>query len=224
MLFVGILLLELLLLFFLSQLVSRNLALLLYRLTRSQSVSIHLLSFLFLPGVVIHELSHLLVANILFVQTGEIEFFPKLHGSSLKLGSVEVAQTDPIRRAIIGFAPVLVGTTLLLLSLFAFSNGFGSTISLGVRLTVLLFVVFEIGNTMFSSRKDVEGTLELLLVLAVFAVVAFVLGVRIPSQWIQFFSEESVIKTLWQIDLFLCVPLFMNLFLIAALKLLLKRR
>ncbi len=212
------------LLFLSSRVLTQAISRFFYTAIKSQNVTVYLLAFLFLPGVVIHELSHLLVANVLFVQTGEIEFFPKLHGNALKLGSVEVAKTDPIRRAVIGFEPVLVGISFLLLSLFAFTNGFGSTVSDGVRVAVLLFVVFEIGNTMFSSRKDVEGTLELLIVFVLFSIVGVLLGLRIPNEWLAFFSQESVIRILQQVDIFLCVPLAVNLAIIFTLKLLLKRR
>ena len=61
-----------------------------------------------------HELSHLLTAGVLFVRTGEIEFLPKMEGDQVKLGSVAIEKTDPVRRAIIGFASVFVGLSTIL--------------------------------------------------------------------------------------------------------------
>ena len=95
-LFIG----ELILLFLLSRALTKTL---------SRFLSISALSFLFLPGVIVHELSHMLVAAILIVPIGEIEFMPKRTEGGVKLGSVAIGSCDPIRRAIIGFAPVFVG-------------------------------------------------------------------------------------------------------------------
>src|SRR5690348_13575392 len=104
---------ELLLLFLFSQQVTKLISHRLYRVFNSQKTVIHLLSFLFLPGVIVHEMAHLLVANILLVPTGEVEFFPEIRGDEVKMGSVEIARTDPVRRFIIGAAPLFVGLFVL---------------------------------------------------------------------------------------------------------------
>src|SRR5438045_1842305 len=109
---------ELLILFFLSRLLTRNLSSLLYHTTRSQKATIYLMALLFFPGTVIHELSHAIMAGLLFVHTGHIELWPKLEGQHVKLGSVAIAHTDIFRRFLIGAAPFFFGTTLLLGLLF----------------------------------------------------------------------------------------------------------
>jgi len=53
-----LLLLEIVILFFLSRSMSKTL---------SKFMSINLISFLLLPGMIIHELAHLFIAVILFV-------------------------------------------------------------------------------------------------------------------------------------------------------------
>ncbi|HKC14513.1 MAG TPA: hypothetical protein VKC89_00935, partial [Patescibacteria group bacterium] len=63
-------------------------------LTRKLSfLPINLTSFLFLPGVIVHELSHYLLASLLFVPVGDIEFMPQRREGELKLGSVSIGQT-----------------------------------------------------------------------------------------------------------------------------------
>src|ERR1035437_9168331 len=104
MVYVTSLLVEIVILFLLSRAMSKNL---------SRFMSINLLSFLFLPGVIVHELSHLLVAAILLVPVGEVEFSPKKNGDGIKLGSVQIGKTDPIRRCLIGFAPIFMGIVLV---------------------------------------------------------------------------------------------------------------
>lgn len=146
----------LIILFFLSQHLTRSLSQLFLRVFRSQSVTIYLLSFLFLPGVTLHELSHLLVASILFVPTGEVEFLPEVRGSEVKMGSVAIGKTDPLRRFLIGVAPLLGGLGIILLVTSYFTH------PVFWQGALLLFIIFEIANTMFSSKKDMEGALGFL--------------------------------------------------------------
>src|SRR5579859_1313470 len=115
MFFFILFLIELLCLFFLSKELTKVLSQLLLHITRSSETTIQILSFLFLPGVIVHELSHMFMASLLFVRVGTIEFLPQIHGDTVKLGSVQVARTDPFRRLLIGVAPLLGGMGILLL-------------------------------------------------------------------------------------------------------------
>ncbi len=196
---------ELLGLFFLSQLVTRSLSTFFFQVTKSKHATVQLLSFLFLPGVIVHELAHMLVASILFVPVGEIEFMPKLVGDSVKLGSVSIAKTDPLRRALIGFAPVFLGLVIILGSLFYFSPSVSSWL-----IVVLLYVLFEVGNTMFSSKKDMEGTLEVLVVVFLFLVLGYVLGIRIDISLVQKLFSKEVVAFFTKADVLLSLPIVID--------------
>ena|SRR3990167_3924038 len=224
MFFLGIIVLELLTLFLSSRMLTRTLSLFFYRATKSQTATVYLLSFLFLPGVIVHELAHLLTANLLFVHTGEVEFMPQIRGNSVKLGSVAIGNTDPIRRAIIGFAPVLFGMTLLLLSLFAFFQGMFDVFPKAVGYLIILYILFELGNTMFSSSKDVEGTIELLVVLTIIFLALFIIGVRIPDYVINTAFSKDAIAMYRLICLFLLLPLGVNGVSILALRVLTRQK
>lgn len=118
-------------------------------------------SIFFLVGVVIHELSHLLTAEILGVRTGAIKIFPEeIKSGSLRMGSVQTVSADPFREAIIGAAPFLVGitlTTAIVSSQFGFLYNFRldrwpdfiTPINI-----LLLYLVFSIANTMYVSKED----------------------------------------------------------------------
>lgn len=69
------------------------------------------------PGVVLHELSHLLVASLLRVRTRRFVILPVRDEKSILLGHVEIEKTDAVRAALIGAAPLLTG--LLMLALVA---------------------------------------------------------------------------------------------------------
>src|SRR5258708_2029001 len=96
---------ELFLLFLMSRTLTRLLSSFLFRLTRSKKLTIYTLSVLFFPGTLIHELSHAVMAGILFVPVAHMEFIPKIEEGGVKLGSIAVAKTDPLRRLLIGMAP-----------------------------------------------------------------------------------------------------------------------
>ncbi len=79
-------------------------------LTRRVEVTLVLFSILFLPGVLLHELSHYLFAVSLRVRTGRFSLIPQNLGNGrLQLGYIETEQTDFVRDAFIGLAPLLTG-------------------------------------------------------------------------------------------------------------------
>ncbi len=79
-------------------------------LTRRADISLILFSVLFLPGVVLHEGSHYLMARLLGVRTGRISLLPQaVRGGKLRLGYVETVSVDFVRDALIGAAPLLTG-------------------------------------------------------------------------------------------------------------------
>lgn len=79
-------------------------------LTRRPELAIALFSILLFPGVVLHELSHWLMARLLGVRTGRVSLLPRSMGDGrLQLGFVETAPADPLRDALVGAAPLLVG-------------------------------------------------------------------------------------------------------------------
>src|SRR3989344_8783127 len=107
--FLLIFLIEFIFLFILPRIVVKNLLELLLRITQNKNIIIRLFHFLFLPGVVIHELAHLITAETMFVKTGGLSFTPRPDEDKIMMGSVGIEKTDPIRRAVIGFAPIFVG-------------------------------------------------------------------------------------------------------------------
>lgn len=186
------------LLFVVSRLLSRQLGYVLMRFTRNTTLSIYLIAILFFPGVLIHELGHFLMASLLFVPTGEIEFFPKIQEDELKLGSVAIARTDPFRRFLIGVAPVLSGIGILFLAGYYLSPFF----PLSWKTLLFSYLLFEVGNTMFSSKKDLEGALGFILFILFMGVSLYILGARLPDAvtlWLHAFSQWTFLGeiSLW---------------------------
>jgi hypothetical protein len=84
-------------------------------ITRRVDLTITLFSVMFLPGVLVHEISHFLMAKLLGVRTGRISLLPQpLPNGRLQLGFVETAPTDLVRDVLIGSTPLIVGGAILL--------------------------------------------------------------------------------------------------------------
>jgi hypothetical protein len=223
LIFLSLFVIELLLLFYFSRLVIKSLGQILFRLTKSHRGTIWGLAFLFLPGTVIHELAHAITAGVLMVHVGTVEMMPEIHEDGIKLGSAQIGRTDPIRRALIGVAPVLVGLCIILGMMFLV----GSSLKTGLLpfwgYLVIIYLLFEISNTMFSSKKDMEG-FSIFLVLLLSIVIGFYL---LSGQ--QFFSgleillNQDVAEFFKAASLLMLIPIIIDLATFGLASLILKR-
>lgn len=81
-----------------------------YLLTGRKDIALVLFSLLFFPGVLLHEVSHFVVARLLGIRTGRLSLLPQpLPDGRLRLGYVETASADIFRDSLIGGAPLLLG-------------------------------------------------------------------------------------------------------------------
>ena len=151
----------------------KNLYLLFYHLTKNRENAVSLLTWSFLPGTVIHELSHLLIAELLRVRTGELSFTPEIReNNQVRAGGLKMAKTDPLRHSLIGLAPTMVGITIissishfyLFPTIQQWSN---ETMKQSILLFVICYLLFVVNNTMFSSKKDLEAILFPLIIIAI---------------------------------------------------------
>lgn len=186
-----IIVLELIALYVLSRRLTQNLYIAVFLVTKSRPIGIGFLSLLFFPGTVIHELAHMFVAEVLGVRTGGLTLVPEgLEEKNVKTGSVMIAQTDPVRRAVIGIAPVIVG--LLMLGVISYylpgvwehvlldaQNGLLFAKWSGISFAFLVYALFAVSNTMFSSPEDLEGFWPVVIVLLLVAVAGYLTGIRL---------------------------------------------
>lgn len=185
-----LLIFELILLFFLSKRLTQNLFLFLYRLTRSRSFAVSIITLLLFPGTVVHELSHLFTAEILGVRTGKLILAPEaIRGEKIQAGSVAIAQTGPFRRALIGLAPVIAGLGVLT-AISTWLPGLIQNVQIDTENGVLFsqkslyfllfafYCLFAVSNSMFSSNEDLKGFLPLATVIALVAAAAWYAGLR----------------------------------------------
>lgn len=106
-------LVQIALLLFLSSSTKKFLFSLIYQTSRSTSFSVALISLLLYPGVVVHELSHLVAAIVLFVPVKSMTLIPKVLEGKIQGGSVVIQKVDVFRRTLVGVAPLFGGLVIL---------------------------------------------------------------------------------------------------------------
>lgn len=159
-----------------------SLSRLIHRLGGNQNLLIWFWSLVFLPGTIIHEISHFLVAAATGTGTGKIEIFPEFIDELLEkedhqgvaLGSVQVARMNPVQGFLVGLAPFLSGMVLLiwLASLMRVNY---STQNISV-LSLQIYLFFVIANSFFPSWTDIKQTLPLFATSAVAVILAWFFG------------------------------------------------
>ncbi len=87
-----------------------------YLVTGHPTVALWIFFLIFLPGTLVHELSHWLAAKLLGVPTGRIIIWPQAkRDGTLWLGAIQVGRADPLRSSLIGLAPLISGSLLVVL-------------------------------------------------------------------------------------------------------------
>lgn len=187
---------ELIALYFLSRWVTQGLFTLFLLIFRTRSVAVPILLILEFPGTVIHELSHLFTAEILGVRTGRMRLEPESIRPSassgqgdITAGSVMIAESDPIRRSMIGLAPLSSGLLSLITLSYLLSNQnlFPTSITqfsmfnfqFSIISVIIYYLFFAISNTMFPSPQDMKGVWPVAIVLGICVGALYVFGLRI---------------------------------------------
>lgn len=160
---------------FLSNTLNKKLFGIIYVLTKKRNLSTYIFSLLFFPGTFLHEAAHFLTALILLVPVGDMELVPKIEEGRIKLGQVAIAKTDPIRRFVIGMAPFIWGVFILVTMTYLWSAGVIGGYIWGN--TLYFYVLFQVANTMFTSREDMRGAIEFFAILVIFIFAVFLTGI-----------------------------------------------
>lgn len=162
-------------------------------ITRKPELALAFFSLIFLPGVLLHETSHFLMARLLGVRTGRFSIFPQaLPNGKLQLGYVETASADIFRDALIGAAPLIAGglfVTYAGLVRMGFGSLWGAIMDGGSNPWSVLqelasrpdfwlwfYLAFTVSSTMLPSGSDRRGWLPILLVLAGLLAISLLAG------------------------------------------------
>jgi hypothetical protein len=184
---------------FLQRWIHRHIHGLAYLLTGNRSWAVILYAIVLFPGVLLHEVSHWLAATLLGVRTGSFSILPKTTADgSIQLGYVEYYKTrsvGPIRESLIGSAPLVTGTAVVLLIAFKIFDvtALAEAIQTGEvnRLTdalttlfgtndflVWLYLLFAVSNAMMPSASDRRAWPAFAVIMILFALALFLLGLQ----------------------------------------------
>jgi hypothetical protein len=173
----------LLLLFLLAKKIHQAIYTSCYLATRNQNLSLKILALFILPGTIIHEISHFVIASILRVPTGELSVIPTVEkGKQVRAGKLSLGKSDPFRLSLIGLAPIFIGLILIYLIGKFFLSAFSPFL-----LFAIYYLLFTISITMFSSKKDLVSLWITLPVTFLLLTSLYLIGVRL-------FLEENFIQ------------------------------
>jgi hypothetical protein len=152
-----------------SRWITRQVQLLGLHLTGDERAAQMTYYLIMLPGILLHELSHLVMARLVGLKVGEFSLGPRVRDSySIELGSVTVSRADVFRESLVGLAPFLSGTAVLVLVGYRVFNvgALGQAESAGSLLRTLpgiwqvpdfwlwAYVIFVVSNAMMPSAAD----------------------------------------------------------------------
>jgi hypothetical protein len=172
----------------------------LVRVTGNLRVAMTLYALFILPGTVVHEVAHWLVAIVLGVRASLPRVLPSGVDAQgrMVLGYVQIQRTDPLRHSLIGVAPLLAGSalvawiagqvftlpvpTLTRTGITGLETLFASLPSVFqvADAWLYLYLLFAIANGMLPSPRDRESWLPVALFAGGIALLVF-LFVGIPQ-------------------------------------------
>jgi hypothetical protein len=200
---------------------------------RRTKVAFSFYTILLLPGVVLHESSHWLAARLLGVRTRSFTLMPELRpDGSIRFGSVETDRADPVRSALIGAAPMLMGSLVLgilvfrILGLESLLQGFApydpemialewERLVATPNLVIWIYLAMAVSNTMIPSAADRSAWVPVGLMIGVVAVIVALLGLGPQAAVLISAPLDMVLKALAglltltvALDLLFTVPLW----------------
>jgi hypothetical protein len=240
--FLGLILI-LIILSFLRDTLNRTIYRYLLFIFRNQKLATLLYALLFLPGVALHEISHWIMAKILFVKTYHLSLVPEwVEDGNIRFGYVEINKVDRFRSAIIALAPLLSGVSIVLwlafthlrldivlhgliaLNWMSVEEGL-STFFRTPDLLIWMYLIFAISNTMLPSPTDRKAWLPIAIIFGSILVIVIIISAgSATSSWLVT-NAKSVAETLLQA---FSIAVVLNLCLLAPLllleRLLMRRR
>ena len=207
--------LQLILIYFLSRSTINNLFHLLRTFLKTNHLVFSLISIIFFPGTVVHELAHFFAAMMLFLRVHSINIFPKWEGNEIKLGTVLYEKRDFVRGVLVGIAPIFSG--IFFLWAIAVFNFFPSD---NIFLNLLIiYLIFTISSMMFSSRRDLIDLIYIIPFLVISYGFIYIFDIKLDFIIHNQSLENALLNFLKQVNTFLLISIGVNLTLLLLLHL-----
>lgn len=198
---------QLIVLFFISRRTTNNLFHFLRLLSKNEKLIFSLVALLYLPGTIIHEMSHFFAALILFLRVREVSIFPAVQKNYIKLGSVTYERKDFIRGFLVGIAPL--GGGMLIFYSIGFFHLFPSH---DFFLNVLFaYIIFTVSSTMFSSSQDLVDFLYMIPLFILVAGLLYILHIDIAHVAGNVFFANQILPLIKTINIYLLFSIIINI-------------
>ncbi len=203
---------QVLALYFLSRQTINNLFYFLKSLFKKEGLAYSLIAVLFLPGTILHESAHLMTALLLALGVKEVNIFPRWKNGQIELGSAVIYKKDSLRNILVGIAPMFFA-----LFFFWLLSNFKIFPSLNLYFNIfLLYLIFTVSSTMFSSQKDLQDLIFAVPSVIIIGGIIYIFNIE------KIFTDKIVIDNLAvflkTINFYLLISLIINLFLISVFK------
>ncbi len=141
-------------------------------ITRHEQAAVLIYYLLLLPGVILHEGSQWLLAKALRVRVKKFQMWPeRLKTGQIRLGLVEIEDTDVVRATLVGMIPLVTGVAIIALIgstrfdievlLQSLATGHIPTMLAGIGqftsapdFWLWVYLVFAIANAMMPEEHD----------------------------------------------------------------------
>ncbi len=206
--------LELIILFFIVRLNLKEIFAFLRRFITNDKLSFAIISVLFFPGTVLHEMAHFFAATALMLRVKEIKIFPKLEDHYIKLGEVSYEKKDSARSILVGIAPILAGLWLF----WAFAS-FKLFPSANLIVDIIIgYLIFVVSSTMFSSKKDLIDLIYIIPLSIIVLGILYVFNLRLDLLLAKTGAIDNFLRIISDIDFFMLFSLLINIIIMVMLK------
>lgn len=198
---------QIILLYFISRKTINNLFHLLRTFLKNDHLVFSLISIIFFPGTVVHELAHFFTAIILFLRVHSLSIFPKWERNEIKLGTVLYEKKDFVRGVLVGIAPIFSGI-FFLWAIAAFNIFPSDNIFFNL---LIIYLIFTVSSMMFSSKRDLIDLIYIIPFLVILYGFIYIFDIKLDFIFHNQSLEEALFNFLKQVNMFLLISIGVNL-------------
>lgn len=143
----------------------------LFKIFKKESTVVFIISFMFLPGTFIHELSHAITATLMGSRVTKFSIWPQVENGGIKMGYAQFIVLDVVRNTFIGISPLIFGILILYFLIISFF-----TANFYFKI-LILYLIFQVSNSMFLSESDIKDLKTLFFILLIISLVFYLLDI-----------------------------------------------
>jgi len=150
------------------------------KIFRSDSIIIWITALLYLPGTILHEISHYFFALLLAMNPEEVSIFPRIEKDHIQLGHVLYRRhpSDVFRPIIVGIAPFFgaIGTLWAIESFHLFPAG------VWWQTALVGYLILAVTANMFSSKQDLVDLIYVVPIFLIIGALVYLFGIQVNTQ------------------------------------------